>query len=63
MTARRNFRVFSRAGGNHYESTTLSKKSLCQLQDRKAQECAARDLQKPASQATSGLNLELLVNF
>jgi len=31
-----------------YESTTISKKTLCQLQDREAQERGARDLQKPA---------------
>ena len=31
-----------------YESTTISKKTLCQLQDREAQERVARDLQKPA---------------
>ena len=31
-----------------YESTTISKKTLCQLQDREAQERCARDLQKPA---------------
>jgi hypothetical protein len=31
-----------------YESTTISKKALCQLQDREAQECGSRDLQKPA---------------
>jgi len=31
-----------------YESTTISKKTLCQLQDRETQERIARDLQKPA---------------
>jgi hypothetical protein len=31
-----------------YESTTISKKALCELQDREAQERGARDLQKPA---------------
>ncbi len=31
-----------------YESTTISKKTLCELQDREAQERGARDLQKPA---------------
>ena len=30
------------------ESTTISKETLCQLQDREAQERCARDLQKPA---------------
>jgi len=48
MTTRSRFRVFSRACGTDYESTTISKKALCQLQDREAQECAARHLQKPA---------------
>ncbi len=33
-----------------YESTTISKKTLCELQDREAQECGARDLQKPEPQ-------------
>jgi len=32
----------------NYESTTISKKTLCQLQDRETQECGPRDLQKPA---------------
>jgi len=32
----------------NYESTTISKKTLCQLQDREAQERRARDLQEPA---------------
>ena len=31
-----------------YESTTISKKTLCQLQDRETQERGARDLQEPA---------------
>jgi hypothetical protein len=38
-----------------YESTTISKKTLCELQDREAQERRARDLQKPASQTKAGL--------
>jgi len=33
-----------------YESTTISKKTLCQLQDREAQERCARDLQEPSPQ-------------
>jgi hypothetical protein len=45
MTTRRNLRVVHFA---HYESTTVSKKTLCQLQDCEAQERGARDLQKPA---------------
>jgi hypothetical protein len=31
-----------------YESTTISEKTLCKLQDREAQKRGARDLQKPA---------------
>ncbi len=45
MTTRRHLRVFHFAA---YESTTISKKTLCQLQDREAQERGARDLQEPA---------------
>jgi hypothetical protein len=45
MTTRRRLRVFHFAD---YESTTISKKTLCKLQDREAQERGARDLQKPA---------------
>jgi len=45
MTTRSQARVFQFAD---YESTTISKKTLCQLQDREAQERAARNLQKPA---------------
>jgi hypothetical protein len=45
MTTRSQARVFQFAD---YESTTISKKTLCQLQDREAQERVARDLQKPA---------------
>jgi Translation initiation factor 1A / IF-1 len=45
MTTRSWLRVFHFAD---YESTTISKKALCQLQDREAQERGARDLQKPA---------------
>jgi hypothetical protein len=48
MTTRSQLRVFSRACGTDYESTTISKKTLCQLQDRQAQERGARDLQEPA---------------
>jgi hypothetical protein len=50
MTTRRAAAVF----GN-YESTTISEKTLCQLQDCEAQERSARDLQKPAAQATPGM--------
>ena len=52
MTTRRAAGVFDFA---NYESTTISKKALCELQDCKAQERRARDLQKPAAQATPGL--------
>jgi hypothetical protein len=45
MTTRSRLRVFHFAD---YESTTIGKETLCQLQDREAQERAARDLQKPA---------------
>jgi hypothetical protein len=38
-----------------YESTTISEKALCQLQDREAQECGARDLQEPAPQTKAGV--------
>jgi hypothetical protein len=39
-----------------YESTTINKKTLCELQNCEAQKRRARDLQKPAAQATPGLN-------
>jgi hypothetical protein len=45
MTTRSQLRVFHFAD---YESTTISEKALCQLQDREAQERATRDLQEPA---------------
>jgi hypothetical protein len=48
MTTRRALRV-----SLDYESTTISKKALCQLQDREAQERGARDLQKPTPQTTA----------
>jgi hypothetical protein len=60
MTTRRAAAVFDFA---NYESTTISKKTLCQLQDCEAQERRARDLQKPAAQATprmSGFNFVTL---
>ena len=52
MTARRAAAVFDFA---NYESTTISKKALCELQDCETQKRRARDLQKPATQATPGL--------
>ena len=52
MTTRRAAAVFDFA---NYESTTISKKTLCELQDCEAQEHRARDLQKPSAQATPGL--------
>jgi hypothetical protein len=45
MTTRRPLRV---SHFTDYESTTISKKTLCELQDREAQKRGARDLQKPA---------------
>ena len=48
MTTRRAAAVFDFA---NYESTTISKKALCELQDCEAQKRRARDLQKPATQA------------
>jgi len=45
MTTWSRLRVFRFAD---YESTTIGKKTMCQLQDRKAQERGARGLQKPA---------------
>ena len=52
MTTRHAAAVFDFA---NYESTTISEKNLCELQECEAQERCARDLQKPAAQATSGL--------
>jgi len=56
MTTRSWVRVFSRACGTDYESTTISKKALCQLQDCEAQERGARNLQEPAPQTASGMS-------
>jgi hypothetical protein len=53
MTTRRAAAVLDFA---NYESTTISKKTLCELQDCEAQERGARDMQKPPAQATPGLN-------
>ena len=53
MTTRRAAAVFNFA---NYESTTISKKTLCELQDCEAQKRCARDLQEPAAQATPGLS-------
>ena len=39
----------------NYESTTISKTTLCGLQDREAQKYRARDLQEPAAQTAPGL--------
>jgi len=55
MTTRRAAVVFDFA---NYESTTISKKTLCQLQNCEAQERRARHLQKPAAQTTPGVILE-----
>ena len=53
MTTGRAAAVFDFA---NYESTTISKKNLCQLSDCKAQERCARDLQKSTAQTAPGLN-------
>jgi hypothetical protein len=47
MTMRSKLRVFFRDCETDYESTTISKKAVCQLQDCEAQERGARDLQEP----------------
>src|SRR5437016_14667029 len=52
MTTRRAAAVFDFA---NYESTTISEKALCELQDREAQERRARDLQESAAQTAPGL--------
>ena len=52
MITRRAAAVFDFA---NYESTTISKTTLCELPDCEAQERCARDLQEPAAQATPGL--------
>jgi hypothetical protein len=52
MTTGRAATVFDFA---NYESTTISKKALCELQDCEAQKCGACDLQEPAPQTAPGL--------
>jgi hypothetical protein len=52
MTTQRAAAVF---GFANYESTTISKKTLCELQDCEAQERCARHLQKPSAQAAPRL--------
>jgi hypothetical protein len=52
MTTGRAAAVFDFA---NYESTTISKKALCELQDREAQKRRARDLQESAAQTAPGL--------
>ena len=54
MITRRAVAVFDLA---NYESTTISKKTLCELQDCEAQERRARDLQKPAPQTKARVTL------
>jgi len=51
MTTRRALQV-----SLDYESTTISKKALCQLQDRETQERGEGDLQEPAPQTAPGMN-------
>ena len=52
MTTRRAAAVFDFA---NYESTTISKKTLCELQDCEAQERGARHLQESAAQTAAGM--------
>jgi hypothetical protein len=52
MTTGRAAAVFELA---NYESTTISKKALCELQDREAQERFARDLQESSAQTAPGV--------
>jgi hypothetical protein len=52
MTTGRAATVFDFA---NYESTTISKKALCELQDCEAQKRGARHLQEPAPQTAPGL--------
>ena len=52
MTTRRAAAVFDFA---NYESTTISKETLCELQDCEAQERRARHLQKPPAQTAPGM--------
>jgi len=58
MTTRRAAVVLDFA---NYESTTISKKTLCELQDCEAQERGARDLQKSAPQAAPGMSCSVEV--
>ncbi len=44
----------------NYESTTISKKALCELQDREAQKRRACDLQESAAQTAPGLTTGLM---
>jgi len=53
MTTGRSAAVFDFA---NYESATISKKALCELQDREAQKRRARDLQESAAQTAPGLS-------
>ena len=57
MTTRSPLRVFRFAD---YESTTISKKALCELQDREAQKRRACDLQESAAQTAPGLTTGLM---
>ena len=57
MTTRRAAAVFDFA---NYESTTISEKTLCELQDCEAQKRCARDLQESAAQTAPGLITEVM---
>ena len=58
MTTGRAAAVFDFA---NYESATISKKTLCELQDREAQKRRSRDLQEPATQTAPGLTTGVMV--
>jgi hypothetical protein len=60
MTTRTWLRVFCFAD---YESTTISKKALCKLQDCEAQKRGARDLQEPAPQTAPGMTTQRKINI
>jgi hypothetical protein len=54
MTTRRAAEVFDFA---NYESTTINKKALCELQDCEAQKRRPCDLQKSAPQTAPGMTI------
>ncbi len=58
MTTRTCLRVFRLVD---YESTTISEKTLCQLQNCEAQKRGPCDLQKPAPQTAPGMTFHLAI--